>query len=293
MADALNTPVAAASPGANIGPPRGNFVEWSAVIAGGVLATAISFVLLAFGAAIGLSATSPWQSRWLSPTVIAALAILWALSQQIGAAMAGGYVAGRMRARWAEAEENEVDFRDGLHGGLVWALSVLISAYVVTSTAGSIARTAAEVAGRAASNPAVAEPIARQVDLLLRASPGRPAGAGSNTSEIRTEIATSFARAISAGALNETDRTYLASVIAERSGVARDEAEKRVQAAFNEASRATKDAADKARRAGVLAGFVTAVGLLISLAAGWWAAIKGGNHRDNAVPARFGLHRRT
>jgi hypothetical protein len=36
-----------------------------------------------------------------------------------------------------------------------------------------------------------------------------------------------------------------------------------------------------------LTGFVTAAGLLISLAAGWWAAMRGGDHRDNNVPARF------
>lgn len=36
-----------------------SFVDWSAVIAGGVLAAAIAFVLLTFGTAIGLSLTSP------------------------------------------------------------------------------------------------------------------------------------------------------------------------------------------------------------------------------------------
>jgi CHAT domain len=38
--------------------------------------------------------------------------------------MAGGYVAGRMRLRWHEAGD-ETEFRDGLHGGLVWAVAVL------------------------------------------------------------------------------------------------------------------------------------------------------------------------
>ena len=65
------------------------------------------------------------------------------------------------------------------------------------------------------------------------------------------------------------------------------EAEKRVNDTFADADRAAREAADKARRAAVLTGFVTAASLLISLAAAWWAAQRGGHHRDNAIPARF------
>jgi hypothetical protein len=60
--------------------------------------------------------------------------------QQIGAFMAGGYVAGRMRSRWRETGD-ESDFRDGLHGGLVWAVGVTIGALIFLSTAGAVART--------------------------------------------------------------------------------------------------------------------------------------------------------
>jgi hypothetical protein len=41
--------------------------------------------------------------------------------------------------------------------------------------------------------------------------------------------------------------------------------------------------ADQARRMAVLMGFITVVSLLISAVAGWWAATKGGDHRDQAV----------
>jgi ABC-type spermidine/putrescine transport system permease subunit I len=36
-----------------------------------------------------------------------------------------------------------------------------------------------------------------------------------------------------------------------------------------------------------MTGLVTAISLLVSFAAAWWAAMQGGEHRDNAVPARF------
>jgi hypothetical protein len=79
--------------------PGTSFVEWGAVLAGAVLAAAISLVLLTFGAAIGLSAASPWPNSGVSAKVIASVAVFWAMAQQIGAFMAGGYVAGRMRSR--------------------------------------------------------------------------------------------------------------------------------------------------------------------------------------------------
>jgi hypothetical protein len=117
-------------------------------MAGAVLAAAFSFVLLTFGAAIGLSATSPWPNSGMSVKVIATLAVFWALAQQIGSLMAGGYVAGCMRSRWHEAGD-EREFRDGLHGGFVWAVAVLISAFLVFATANLVVRTGADVAGKA------------------------------------------------------------------------------------------------------------------------------------------------
>jgi hypothetical protein len=100
----------------------------------------------------GCSDSTPtWPNSGLSAKVIASLAVFWALAQQIGSLMAGGYVAGRMRTRWHEAG-HEAEFRDGLHGGLVWAVGVLISAFLVFATAGIVARTGAEVAGKAAAS---------------------------------------------------------------------------------------------------------------------------------------------
>src|SRR6476469_2080850 len=128
-----------------------SFVEWGAVLAGAVLAAAITFVLLAFGAAIGLSATSPWPNSGVSAKVIASLAVFWAMAAQIGAFMGGGYVAGRMRSRWQETTEHEVEFRDGLHGGLVWAVGVVIGAALILATAGAAAKTGADLAGKAAT----------------------------------------------------------------------------------------------------------------------------------------------
>jgi hypothetical protein len=280
-----------------------SFVEWGAVLAGAVLAAALSFVLLTFGAAIGLSATSPWPNSGLSAKVIASLAIFWALAQQIGTFMIGGYVAGRMRSRWHETTQHEVEFRDGLHGGLVWAVGIIIGAALLMATAGAAARTGAEVAGKAVafSASSSSDPMDVVLDTMLRpttvaqaapASPPaapaatarpRPATATQAGDETRAEMSRILAGAVANGSLRDQDRAYLVQLIAQRSGVSPQEAEKRDNDAFN----AARAAADKARRAAILTGFVTAAGLIVSLGAAWWAAMKGGQHRDNSVPARF------
>src|SRR6187399_348555 len=146
-----------------------SFVEWGAVLAGAFLAIAISFVLLTFGAAIGLSAVSPWPNSGASAKVIASVAVFWAMAQQIGAFMAGGYVAGRMRSRWHETG-HEAEFRDGLHGGLVWAVGVVIGAALFLSTAGLVAKTGAEVAGGAAAvaGTSTNDPMDAVLDTMLR-----------------------------------------------------------------------------------------------------------------------------
>ena len=283
----------------------GSFVEWGAIIAGGVMASALSFVLLTFGGAIGLSTTSPWSGA--SGSTVAYLAVFWALAQQIGAFLVGGYIAGRMRSRWAESNADEVEFRDGLHGGLVWAIGIVVGAALILSTAGSAVRTGAEAVGRVASAAASnIDPSAYFVDGMLRpapagaTAPGGPAPAptapagqqSANTGELRAEIGRILARSIANGSLADADRTYLANVVGRQTGLPPQEAERRVTEAYAQASRAAKEAADKARRTAVLGGFVTAAGLMISLAAAWWAAVKGGNHRDTSHPARFAFAQR-
>jgi hypothetical protein len=272
--------------------PGSSFVEWGAVFAGGAMAAALSFVLITFGSAIGLSFVSPWAGAGTSPKVIASLAVFWTITQQIGAAMAGGYVAGRMRSRWGEATVHEVEFRDGLHGGLVWAVGVIISVVVLASAAGVVARIGADAAGRAAS-VASNDPLAYQADMLLRptgtgaAPASTPAALTTQNADQRGEVVRIMARSIVVGGLSEPDRQYLASVVSQRTGLSQADAEKRVSDAYGAAARTAKEAADKARHAAILTGFVTAASLLLALGAAWWAALRGGHHRDNAIPARF------
>ena len=165
-----------------VGPAAGaatgfRFVEWGAVIAGAVTAAALSFVFLTFGSAIGLSAVSPWPDSGVSAKTLASLAVFWTLAQQIGAFMIGGYIAGRMRTRWAEASADDTEFRDGLHGALVWAVGIAIGALMIFATAGSVAKAGADLAARATTAAAAnSDSIAYYADALMRPAP-RPAAA--------------------------------------------------------------------------------------------------------------------
>jgi hypothetical protein len=92
-----------------------------------------------------------------------------------------------------------------------------------------------------------------------------------------------MAASLASGSVSDANRAYLVQLISQRSGIPQADAEKRVAEAFT----AAREAADKARRSAVLTGLVTGIGLIVSFGAAWWAALKGGQHRDNSVPARF------
>jgi hypothetical protein len=265
------------------------FIEWSAIIAGAAFAAAISFVLLTFIATIGFSAIPIGSSSVTTSGIMASLAAFLVLAQQIGAFLAGGYVAGRVRSRWSTSSSDEIEFRDGLHGGLVWAVGVVIGAVLLFLAAGGAARLGAEAFGRSAGAAASNAPIETILDTMLRpqasaASPSPTAQTDLRTPETRAEVTRILLAAVAPGhALSAQDRSYLAQIVSQRTGVNQQDAEQRVNAAISQAT----EAARTAKHAAIAAGLVTGLSLILSLAAAWWAGIVGGRHRDRSVPARF------
>lgn len=113
-----------------------SYIEWGTVIAGAVVACAISTVLIQFGAVVGLAQTSPQLSADanITPGFVLGTGIylLWV---QVIASLIGGYLAGRMRTPIVDigATAHESDMRDGVHGLLVWALSTLLVVVAVSA----------------------------------------------------------------------------------------------------------------------------------------------------------------
>ena len=305
---------------AGVSPRISSYVEWAPIIAGAIAAAAISFVLLAFGSAVGLSATSPWPNSGLPGWLVAIIAALWVLFVQVGSYALGGYLAGRLRAPVADAPTEERHFRDGAHGFLVWALGVVITALVMGWTAGAMVKTGVEAASNIASGAAqgvseaaasgAPDPFGYAVDLLLRPGPsagaegpppasGRAAVPGTVPFDARfidrNEIRRIIQLSVEQASLTEADRVYLARVVASRTGISQAEAERRVDDAFGAATQAqaeAREAADKARKAGAIAGFLAAASLLVAAAAATGGANLGGQHRDQGSTLRmFGRER--
>src|ERR1700692_4378147 len=98
-------------------------VSWAAIAAGAVAAAALALVLIAFGAGLGLSAVSPWSDTGVSASTFKNGT---GISLVLGAVMSsaiGGYLAARLRVKWAGVHTHEVFFRDTAHGFLTWAFA--------------------------------------------------------------------------------------------------------------------------------------------------------------------------
>lgn len=263
-----------------------SYVEWGPIVAGAFAAAALSFVLLTAGAAIGLSLVSPYPSQSYGKWA-ATLATWWALVVTIGSFLVGGYIAGRLRTVWGDANADEVQFRDGIHGMLMWSVSILIGgifAFIVGTTTTLVGAAVGKSAGYSSERGSA---LAPSVDALLRVSSGTSVTIGLPTSsDLRDEVTRILTTSVSTGKLTDANRTYLAQVVAQRAGVPQTEAEKRVNDAYAESVQAI----DEARKAAVLVGLVTTTALMFGLAATWYAAQRGGHHRDHNIPAKFNFY---
>jgi MFS family permease len=199
-------------------------VAWAAIIAGAFAASAFSLALVALGAGIGLVSVSPWSTNNPSIATFGVLAAAWFIAVQLFASGIGGYLAGRLRTRWAHVHSDEVYFRDTAHGLLVWAVGAVISAGLIALAASSALSGAAHLAGAATqaagataatqgSAPAsslLGDPTAYFADMLFRSD--HPAQ-GSETGA-QMEVRRILARALTVGDLPAVDRTYVAQLVA-------------------------------------------------------------------------------
>src|ERR1700694_413459 len=109
------------------------YLRWTPVLAGAIVAASLSFVLLSFGAAIGLAVASPSSSWRDTSATVALLGGLWLLLTSLASFGLGGYLAGRLRESWSDATPDAVEFLDGIHGLLVWGLAIIIGAFLALS----------------------------------------------------------------------------------------------------------------------------------------------------------------
>ena len=298
--------------------------SWGAILAGAAAAAALSLILLLLGVGLGLSAVSPWAQEGISSAAFGMSTILWVTFTQLVASGVGGYLAGRLRTKWIAVHTDEVYFRDTAHGFLAWAIASLATAALLTSAIGSIVGTGVKagtaVVGGAATAAAVSSGAAAMgtssnksdgdvggmgyfIDSLFRKDVNAmPVSGSTNVSPTGNmpqtvnaagpnisipEITRIFVNNFGQDALPADDVRYMGQVVAQRTGLTQEAAEKRVVetyarvvAKLRNIEATAKETADKARKASSYASLWLFISLLIGAFVASLAATYGGRHRD-------------
>jgi hypothetical protein len=260
-------------------PTRPWGLQWTPIVVGAFVATALSLILISFGTALGLGMASA------APTWRDASVALWLLSgvflifQSLISFGCGGYFVGRVRPPYASATD-DVETRDGLHGVAAWALAVLIGAVLTALIASAANRPSATTQPPSATEPSV---LSYELDHLFRA-PRRPPNV--DLTGERAEAARILATASSHSGVLPEDRTYLVQQVTALTGLAAPDAERRVDTTLANA----KGAISRARAASIIIAFSAAAALLFGAAAAWAGAEAGGRHRDGEPISKWMAH---
>jgi hypothetical protein len=276
--------------------PSKSAASWPAIIAGAFVAIAVSLVLLALGSGLGFASMSPWPGKGISGTTFAVTTAIWLIITQWVSAGIGGYIAGRLRTRWIGTHTHEVFFRDTAHGLITWAVASVVVAAVLGSSIGAAghalgaaghaaaegaSQAGASQSGREMTMNATSPGISYDIDRLLR-----PSGAGTTAqgaSDPKPEVARIMANAATTGSVPDDDRTYLAQLVAARTGVTLQDAQKRVDVFISDVTDVqakAKVAADAARKAAAQASIYLALSLLVGAFIASVSAALGGRLRD-------------
>jgi hypothetical protein len=220
----------------------------------------------------------------------------WLIVVQWFSSGLGGYIAGRLRTKWANTHTHEVFFRDTAHGFITWAVGTILVAGFLASAVGSAigggVHAAATVASGAAQGAATQGTATLQsqagsslatydMDLLFRSS--QTGSSTATTGDARAEAARILANGIASGEVPTTDRAYLAELVAARAGISQEDAQRRVDTAIAQAKAAdvkARQAADAARKATSEASIFTALSMLVGAFIACIAAALGGQRRD-------------
>jgi hypothetical protein len=248
-------------------------IPWGPIIAGAIVAAAVSAVLLAFGSALGLSvaSTSPtWRDTSVFLWVVSGLFLVFVSLAAFGF---GGYIAGRLRPRFIAGEvEGERLLRDGLSGLMTWGLAVLFAGFIaagVAAVSGGIAASASATPSASAGEGV----LSYELDRLLRTD--EHVGDADWTYR-RAEASRILLTAGGHSGVTNEDRAYLTSLVAGVTKIPAPEAETRANQAIANAHTAISNA----RKAGILEAFMIGAALLLGAAIAWFAAEEGGRERD-------------
>jgi hypothetical protein len=254
------------------------YLGWTPAVAGALLATAFSTVLIAFGTAIGLGVVSS------APTWRDASVALWLLSGiylilvSLFSFGIGGYFAGRTNL--PALASDDIEHRDGLHGLAAWAVAVVMIV-VLTALVGSATLRRTPSAPTISSASAAEPMLSYELDRLFRPLRRTP---NAETGMERAEAGRILLTSSSHSGVAAEDRAYLVQLVTGIAGMTGPDAERRVDTIIASA----KAAIARSRGSAIIAAFSIAASLLLGAVVAWFAAAEGGRHRDGApMPSWF------
>jgi hypothetical protein len=252
------------------------YIQWGPTFGGGLVAAAVFFVLISFATAIGLAVSSV-SPTWRDTSVgLVVLSGAWVVLTAVGSFALGGYIAGRIRSTW-RTNADEVHFRDGLHGLLVWSVAVIIGVGLTWATAATISKSSAVSPDRTIANTSEPEPgfLAFELDRLFWSDNRQQ----TTDTQTRAEAGRILERGLGRKELAKDDHDHLVQLVSARTGLPAADADRRVAQVVSE----SHDAAAKARQSAVIIAFTLAAALAAGAAAAWGAAVIGGRHRDENI----------
>lgn len=296
------------TPGPDGWAARWSGVSWSAVIAGALTAIAVSFIVISLGTGIGMELVSPYPyAGAASASTMTVIGALWLVFAQAVSFATGGYVAGRLRRSPTPMHTDEVKFRDGANGLIVWAIGVAVTSVVLAGTVAKVSSAAGSAAGTAAislASQTQAPSLDYFTDELLwpnpqsaqngagaaaaggtgTAAPGAaPAGGTPSNADIsrqRSQVGRVLATALTPSGLSNDDRTYLAQLVAAQTGMSQDDAQHRVDEVVGRMKQDATQAAETARKAAAYLSFWTFMSLLFGAVCATLGGVLGGDLRE-------------
>ena len=230
------------------------YVEWSPIFACAVVAAATAL-------------TSPYPSSGASGKAVGIAAAIYAVWVGVSAAVAGGYLAGRLRHRTFDSTQHESEIRNGAHGLAVWAVAALL-----TGTVGLLAAGPGNASWLTSGEAQTPKLVDRAADSLLRTD--RIANG-----TFKPQVVPLLEKAATGRELASDEKAFLSRATASQTGVSAADADKRVDVTVT----TLRDDVNAARKAAIVAAFLAAATLAISAAAAWFGAQLGGTHRDEGT----------
>jgi hypothetical protein len=262
--------------------PMGGFwtLQWTPIVAGALVACAVSSIMLTFAATIGLGVSSA------APTWRDASVALWVLSgiylilQALISFGCSGYLAGRCRLPFGGGITDESEKRDGLLGVASWALAVVLGVALTAMVAMGASRPTSLTQPTTTTEPSV---LSYEIDHLFRSARRPP---NLDLAPLRAEAGRVLMTSSSHSGVSSGDRAYLVQLVTTTTGLAGPDAEKRVDTIIAD----SRTAISRARGSTIILAFSVAAGLLLGAAAAWAGAEAGGRHRDGRPLSDWMLH---